>query len=232
MEETANLPVHIAFILDGNGRWAAKRDLPRLVGHRAGIENIHPVLEHLQELGVRFVTLYVFSTENWNRPAEEVNGLFSLLEKIIPGEARELHKHGVKIRHIGSIEGISRGLLQSITGAILLTAGNTGMTLNFAFNYGGRAEILEAVRKLVAAGEPVDSLNEKTFDKYLYTAGVPDVDLVIRTGGEIRTSNFLIWQSAYAEYYFTPVLWPDFNAEELDKALEAYRGRKRRFGGI
>jgi undecaprenyl diphosphate synthase len=232
MEKTVSLPVHVAFILDGNGRWAEQRGLPRLDGHRAGVKNIRPILKCLREHGVSYVTLYAFSTENWNRPQDEVNGIFHILESIMAKEARELHKNGVRICHIGRLDGISPKLQRSVKRALKLTAGNTDMTLGFAFNYGGRAEILDALRKFIASGAPVDNLDEKTFGQYLYTAGFPDVDLVIRTGGEIRTSNFLIWQAAYSEYYFTPVLWPDFNEEELEKALLAYSQRQRRFGGL
>jgi len=232
MDNIINLPRHVAFILDGNGRWAEQRGLPRLEWHRAGVKNVRPVIQHLNEHGISFVTLYAFSTENWNRPTEEVNGLFSLLESVISREARELHKKGVRILHIGRADGLSPNLQRSISRGIKLTEHNKGMTLVFAFNYGGRAEIVDAARKFIASGEPVNSLDEKSFAKYLYTSGLPDVDLVIRTGGEIRTSNFLIWQAAYSELYFTPVLWPDFNEVELDKALEAYSQRQRRFGGL
>lgn len=232
MENTANLPRHVAIILDGNGRWAEQRGLPRLEGHRIGVKNVRPIVRHLKDQGIPFVTLYAFSTENWNRPADEVSGIFGILERIVATEARELHKNGVRILHIGRPEGLSTKLQKSIKDGIKLTENNTDMTLVLAFNYGGRAEIVDAVRKLIVSGVPADSLDEKTFAKYLYNAGLPDVDLLIRTGGEIRTSNFLIWQAAYAEYYFTPVLWPDFDSSELDKALEAYSQRKRRFGGL
>jgi undecaprenyl diphosphate synthase len=232
MENSSNLPTHVALILDGNGRWAEQRGLPRLEGHRAGVKNIRPIVRCLNKLGVRYATFYAFSTENWNRPADEVNGIFQILENIMAREARELHKNGVRICHIGRPDGISPKLQKAIDRGVRLTEKNTGLTLIFAFNYGGRAEILDAVRKFVASGAPVSSLDEKTFEQYLYTAGVPDVDLLIRTSGELRTSNFLIWQAAYSELYFTPVLWPDFNEEELEKALLAYSQRKRRFGGL
>jgi undecaprenyl diphosphate synthase len=232
MENVRNLPRHVAIILDGNGRWAEQRGLPRLDGHRAGVKNVRPIIKRFKEHGIPYVTLYAFSTENWNRPTEEVNGLLGILENIISKEARELHKNGVRILHIGRAEGISPKLKRSIALGIKLTANNTDMTLVFAFNYGGRAEIIDAARGFINGGKPASSLDEKTFSSYLYTAGLPDVDLVIRTGGEIRTSNFLIWQTAYAEYYFTPVLWPDFNETELDKALEAFSLRQRRFGGL
>jgi len=232
MERIVGLPKHVAFIMDGNGRWAEQRRLPRLEGHRAGVENVRPVIKSLNEHGIEYVTLYAFSTENWSRPEDEVSGLLRLLEEVIAKEARELHKNGVKIRHIGRLEGLSRRLQQSIKRAVRLTENNTRMTIGVAFNYGGRAEILDAVRHLIAEGVPPRDIDEKLFGDYLYTAGFPDVDMVIRTGGEIRTSNFLVWQAAYSEYYFTPVLWPDFNEEELEKALLTYSQRQRLFGGL
>jgi undecaprenyl diphosphate synthase len=232
MEKITSLPRHIAIILDGNGRWAEKHGLERLDGHKAGVDNIRPTIRHLNRYGINYVTLYAFSTENWNRPGEEVAGLFRLLEAIIDTESLELHKNGVKIRHIGSAAGLSPGLLESIDRAEKLTGKNQGMNLGIALNYGGRREIVEAARRLIAEGVPPQDIDEKMFGQYLYTADYPDVDLVIRTGGEVRTSNFLIWQAAYSEYYFTPVLWPDFNEEELDRALLIYSRRHRRFGGL
>jgi len=232
MEKITGLPRHVAIILDGNGRWAEKRGLPRIEGHHAGVRNVRPVLESLNNYGIEYVTLYAFSTENWNRPEDEVNGLFRLLEGIIDKEARALHKKGVRIRHIGSLESLSATLQKSIKKAVDLTAGNKGMTLGVALNYGGREEILHAVCRIMEDNVPVEDIDERLFGEYLYTADFTDVDLVIRTGGEIRTSNFLIWQAAYSEYYFTPVLWPDFNEEELEQALLVYSRRQRRFGGL
>ena len=226
------LPRHVAFIMDGNGRWAEQRGLLRLDGHRAGVKNIRPIIKFLHSNGIKYATLYAFSTENWSRPEDEVNGIFHILEEIIAEESRELHKNGVRLRHIGSLEGLSNKLRESIKNALELTADNTGMTLGVALNYGGRAEIIDAVRRIISNGIRPDELDEKRFRDYLYTADFPDVDLVIRTGGEFRTSNLLIWQTAYSEYYFTPVLWPDFNEEELKKALHAYSQRERRFGGL
>ena len=231
MESITALPRHVAFILDGNGRWAEKRGLPRLEGHRAGVKNVRRILRYLNRLGVEFVTLYTFSTENWNRPADEVNGIFDILEEMVGREARELHKNGVRIRHIGRLEGLPEGVQKSVKEAVKLTESNKGMTLGVALNYGGRAEILDVIRRITAEKVSPQDIDEKMFSKYLYTAGFPDVDLIIRTSGEMRTSNFLIWQSAYSEYYFTPVLWPDFNEKELEKALLAYSRRQRRFGG-
>jgi undecaprenyl diphosphate synthase len=231
METITALPRHVAIILDGNGRWAEKRGLPRLSGHRAGVKNLRRILKALGKYGVEYVTLYAFSTENWNRPADEVNGLFGILTQVVGREARELHKNGVKIRHIGRLAGLPEGVQKSIKKALKLTENNQGMTLAVALNYGGRAEIIEAMRRIGEDKIPARDIDEDVFGKYLYTAGLPDVDLVIRTSGEMRTSNFLIWQSAYSEYYFTPVLWPDFDEAELEKALLAYSQRQRRFGG-
>jgi undecaprenyl diphosphate synthase len=229
---TPSVPRHLAFIMDGNGRWAEQRGLTRLEGHRAGVKNIRPIIEFLNAKKIEYVTLYAFSTENWRRPEGEVNGLFHILEEIIGKEARELHKNGVRIHHIGSLEGLSPTLQKSINDAIKLTHNNNVMHLGVALNYGGRAEILDAIRKIMANGLKPDELNEDTFRKYLYAPNFPDVDMVIRTGGEMRISNLLIWQTSYSEYYFTPVLWPDFNEEELEKALLDYSQRQRRFGGL
>jgi undecaprenyl diphosphate synthase len=226
------IPRHVAFIMDGNGRWAEKRGLSRLEGHHAGVKNIRPIIKFLHSHGIKYVTLYAFSTENWSRPEDEVNGIFHLLEEMIFEESKELHKNGVRLRHIGSLDGLSNKLKESIKNALELTADNTSMTLGIALNYGGRAEIIDAVRRIISNGVKPDELDEKRFREYLYTADFPDVDLVIRTGGEFRTSNLLIWQTAYSEYYFTPILWPDFNEEELKKALQAYSQRERRFGGL
>jgi len=231
METITALPHHVAIILDGNGRWAEKRGLPRLSGHRAGVRNLRRILKALGKYGIEYVTLYAFSTENWNRPADEVNGIFGILTEVVGREARELHKNGVKIRHIGRLEGLPEKVQKSIEKAIKLTENNLGMTLAVALNYGGRAEILDAIRRIGDDKIPLGNIDENVFSKYLYTTGLPDVDLVIRTSGEMRTSNFLIWQAAYSEYYFTPVLWPDFDEAELEKALLAYSQRQRRFGG-
>jgi len=225
------LPRHVAIILDGNGRWAEKRGLPRLSGHRAGVKNLRRILKSLGKHGIEYVTLYAFSTENWNRPADEVNGIFGILTEVVGREARELHKNGVRIRHIGRLDGLPVKVRNSIKKAVELTEDNQGMTLAVALNYGGRAEIIDAMRRISEDKIPARDIDENVLSKYLYTAGLPDVDLVIRTSGEMRTSNFLIWQAAYSEYYFTPVLWPDFDEAELEKALLAYNQRQRRFGG-
>lgn len=231
-EQATDVPRHIAFIMDGNGRWAEKRGLPRHKGHEAGVKNIRPIIKYLSQHGIEYITLYAFSTENWNRPDDEVNGLFRLLEKVIEEESRELHENNVRILHIGSLEGITPGLKKSIYEAVDLTSKNTGLTVGVAFNYGGRSEIIEAIKRLIVDRIQPRIIDEKLFGQYLYTADFPEVDMVIRTGGEFRTSNFLIWQAAYSEYYFTSILWPDFNEEKLKKALSTYSRRQRRFGGL
>jgi undecaprenyl diphosphate synthase len=216
--------------MDGNGRWARSRGLPRLAGHRAGTENIRRVLEGCVEYGIKVLTLYAFSTENWGRPDAEVRGIMRILEQTIDRELPELHKNGVQLRHIGRLEGIPEKLRQKVCEAIELTKHNERIVLNVAFNYGGRTEILDAVRRIVESGVAPDRLDEDIFGQYLYTVGLPDPDLIIRTAGELRISNFLIWQSAYAEYYATPTYWPDFDKDELYRALLEYSGRDRRFG--
>ncbi len=226
------LPNHVAIIMDGNGRWAKQRGLPRLEGHKAGVKNLRSTTKCLNEYQIKYVTLYGFSTENWNRPEDEVRGLLQLLEERIDREALELHRQGIRIRHLGQLDELTRSVQSALNRAIELTKNNTGMTLSFAFNYGGRVEILDAIRHIIAEGVLPQNIDEKLFNSYLYTAGLPDVDLVIRTGGELRLSNFLIWQSAYSEYYFTEVLWPDFDKKEVKKALLAYSQRQRRFGGL
>jgi len=226
------LPEHVAIIMDGNGRWARQRNLPRLAGHRAGMENMRSVIDYFNRLKVKYLTLYGFSTENWNRPKEEIDGLLGLLQESIDEETLRLHRQGIRIRHLGQLERLPRKLQAAIKKAVDLTGNNTGLNFSFAFSYGGRTEIVDAVRRLIAEGVPADKIDEKLFSGYLYTADMPEVDLVIRTGGELRVSNFLIWQAAYSEYYFTDVLWPDFNEPEVDKALLAYSQRQRRFGGL
>lgn len=226
------IPVHVAIIMDGNGRWAKQRGLPRTEGHRAGTENMRPVLTAAVEFGIKMLTVYAFSTENWGRPEDEVRGLMAILEDTITRETPELHKNGVRLRHIGSLEGVSEQMKQAIQSAIELTKHNDRITLNVAFNYGGRAEILNAVKRMLQEGVTPDQIDEKFFERYLYTAGLPDPDLIIRTAGEMRLSNFLIWQAAYAEYYSTPTYWPDFDKAELYKALVAFSQRQRRFGKL
>ena len=216
--------------MDGNGRWARQRGLPRLAGHRAGVENIRRVLRGSVEFGVKMLTIYAFSTENLKRPAEEVDGLLGLFARVIDRELDELHREGVQLRCIGRREGISESLESKVRRAIELTRENDQLILNVAFNYGGRTEIVDAVQRIVRDRVAAEDVTEDLVGDYLYTAGCPDPDLIIRTSGEFRTSNFLIWQAAYAEYYVTPTFWPDFDKDELFQALLAYSQRERRFG--
>ena len=232
VKQATKAPYHLAIIMDGNGRWARSRGLPRLAGHRAGTENVRRILESCVEHGIKILTLYAFSTENWGRPSAEVRGLMRILEQTIDRELTQLHQNGVQLRHIGRLEDIAEELKRKVHEAIELTRHNDRIILNVAFNYGGRTEIVDAVRRIVENGVSPDRLDEHLFSQYLYTAGLPDPDLIIRTAGELRISNFLIWQSAYAEYYATPTYWPDFNEEELDRALLEYGRRERRFGLI
>jgi len=225
-------PRHLAIIMDGNGRWAKARGLPRLAGHRAGTENLRRILRACVELGIEVLTIYAFSTENWDRPQSEVRGLMGIVERVIDRELNELHANGVQIRHLGQLQGISKKLQKKIKRALDLTANNDRLILNVAFNYGGRTEIVDAVQRMIADDVLVSQVDEALFGRYLYTGGQPDPDLIIRTSGELRVSNFLIWQGAYAEYYATPTFWPDFNQDELMKALEHYGQRERRFGGL
>ncbi len=226
------VPTHVGIIMDGNGRWASRRGLPRLAGHHAGTENVRRITIACADAGVEVLTIYAFSTENWRRPADEVFGLMRLLAQRIDREAAELHRNNVRIRHIGELEGIQARLAERVRAAVALTRENTGLVLNVAFNYGGRHEIARAVQRIMQAGISADNLTEELIDKYLDTAGLPDLDLVIRTGGEMRLSNFLLWQAAYAEYYSTPICWPDFGREELYQAFAEFGRRVRRFGGL
>lgn len=232
IENISPLPNHIAFIMDGNGRWAKKRKLPRKAGHKAGTQNIMALLKTLGNYGIKYVTLYSFSTENWNRPKEEINAILDILGESLEKEVPELHKNGIRICHIGHLEKLSKNTRDAIAKAIELTKDNTAMTLNLAFDYGGRAEIVDAVKKIVSEKIPAQDIDEKLFNSYLYTSGLPEVDLVVRTGGDLRISNFLLWQSAYSELYFTDTLWPDFDAKEIQKALISFSRRERRFGGV
>jgi undecaprenyl diphosphate synthase len=226
------VPTHVGIIMDGNGRWANRRGLPRLAGHHAGTENVRRITIACADAGVEVLTIYAFSTENWRRPADEVFGLMRLLAQRIDTEAAELHRNNVRIRHIGELEGIQPRLADRVRAAVALTRDNTGLVLNVAFNYGGRREIARAVQRIMEAGIPAEDLTEELIDQYLDTAGLPDLDLVIRTGGEMRLSNFLLWQAAYAEYYSTPICWPDFGREELYQAFAEFGRRGRRFGGL
>ena len=221
---------HLSIIMDGNRRWAEQRRLPSLAGHSAGVKSMRSTVEYLGNYGLKYLTVYGFSTENWGRDPDEVEGLFSLFAEVLNKEAPELNQKNVRLRHLGHMGELPPDARQAMISAVDLTKNNTGMTLNFAVNYGGRQEILDAVKGIINEGIPSMQIDEPLFRHHLYTEGI-DVDLLIRTGGELRLSNFLIWQTAYAEYYFTDVLWPDFTVEELEKALSAYSQRKRRFGG-
>ncbi len=226
------IPRHVAFIMDGNGRWATQRGLPRIAGHRAGVENIRRVLHECAAQGIEYVTMYAFSTENWSRPREEVDGLMLLMGEFIDREGRALHEEGVKVRHLGSMEGVPPRLQRRIEWLLDLTKDNTRITAAVAFNYGGRRDVVGAVRSIVVDGLRLEEINEGALANRLSTSGMPDPDLIIRTGGEWRLSNFLVWQAAYSEYWSTQVLWPDFDASCLHDALEDYNRRERRFGGL
>jgi undecaprenyl diphosphate synthase len=226
------LPKHVAIIMDGNGRWAKERGLSRQAGHRAGTENIRRIIDYLGNRGVLCLTLYAFSTENWRRPRAEVRALMRLLGMVIKREIRELHEKGVRLVHLGSLENLTPDLQKQVLDAVELTKDNQRMTVAVAFDYGGRAEIVDAARRIVAEGLSPADIDEDSFTARLYTTGLPDPDLVIRTAGEMRLSNFLIWQAAYAEYYSTPTYWPDFGPEEMEKALQEYAQRERRFGAV
>lgn len=225
-------PKHVAIIMDGNGRWARQRGLPRLMGHRAGTENIRRIVRACVENDVKYLTLYAFSTENWTRPTNEVQGLMRILAEVIERETPELHREGVQIRHFGHMEGVPAALQEAIKYALETTKNNSRLVLSVCFNYGGRDDVVRAVRKLVAEGVRSEEVTEAAISQHLDTAGLPDPDLIIRTAGEMRLSNFLIWQAAYAEYYSTPTYWPDFDKRSFCEALDEYSRRSRKFGGI
>ena len=226
------VPNHVAVIMDGNGRWAREQGMPRSAGHRAGKENIRVIIEAFARRGVKCLTLFAFSTENWDRPEDEVQSLIDILSEVIRSEVDQLHGQGIRIRHLGRLDRLKPELQEAVEDSIQLTSNNTRMMLNVAFDYGGRAEILDAVRRIVADGRTPEEITEELFRRYLYTGSGPDPDLVVRTAGEQRLSNFLLWQAAYAEYYSTPALWPDFDEVEVERALAAYASRRRRFGRI
>ncbi len=226
------MPNHIAIIMDGNGRWAESRGLQRHEGHRAGVENIRRVVEAAAKAGVRYLTLYAFSTENWGRPEGEVSGLLEILGEVLIHETPLLHEQGVQLRHLGSLDELPPHLQQGVGAALALTQGNDRLVLSIAYNYGGRAEIVRAVRSMITDGLAPEEVTEERFGTYLYTAGLPDPDMIVRTAGEMRLSNYLIWQAAYAEYWSTPAYWPDFGAEHLGQAILDYGRRKRKFGGL
>jgi undecaprenyl diphosphate synthase len=226
------IPTHVAIIMDGNGRWALSKGLPRLAGHKAGTENLRRIIRACVDFGIKYLTIYAFSTENWGRPREEVDGLMHIVEDVIDRELEELHQEGVCLRHIGRLDGLDPAIQEKVIHAVALTKENTRLVLNVAFNYGGRDEIICAIKHIIQDGIDPGSITEELVNQYLFTAGVPDPDLIIRTSGEFRISNFLIWQGAYSEWYVTSVYWPDFDKEELRKALEIYSRRDRRFGGL
>ena len=224
------VPQHVGIIMDGNGRWAKARGLPRSAGHRAGTENLRKVLRAAVEFGIEILTIYAFSTENWGRPVGEVRALLAILERVIDRELAELHGEGVQMRHLGRLDRIAPQLRRKVLEAIELTKDNRQLILNVAFDYGGRAELVRAMQRIVVDGVPAEQVDEALISRHLYTAGLPDPDLIIRTSGEMRISNFLIWQGAYAEFYVPATLWPDFDKSELYRALESYNRRERRFG--
>jgi undecaprenyl diphosphate synthase len=225
-----HVPQHIAIIMDGNGRWARSRGLPRLAGHRAGTENLRRILEACVEFGVKYLTIYAFSTENWGRPQDEVKGLMGIFDEVFERELTELDRQGVQLRHIGRLEGVRKSLQEKVRKGIERTKDNEQLVLNVAFNYGGRDEIVHAVKAIATDGIDPDQIDEALISKYLYTSGCPDPDLVIRTSGEQRISNFLIWQAAYAEWVFPDIFWPDFGRDELLAAIQEYGRRERRYG--
>jgi undecaprenyl diphosphate synthase len=226
------LPAHVAIIMDGNGRWAAHRHLPRVEGHRAGIEAVRDAVETSARLGIGVLTLYAFSVENWKRPRGEVSTLMGLLKRYLALELKTLSKNNIQFRVCGRREELARDVRQELERAIEGTSANTGMQFNIALNYGGRSEIVDAVRRIIDAGVRAEDLDEHRFSEFLYTAGQPDPDLLIRTSGEMRVSNFLLWQIAYAEIWVTDTLWPDFRRHDLLEAIVAYQKRDRRYGGI
>ena len=226
------LPAHVAIIMDGNGRWAAQRHLPRVEGHRAGIDAVRDTVESAARLGIRVLTLYAFSVENWKRPASEVSTLMLLLKRYLRSELNTLLKNNIRFKVIGRMEELAPDIQAELTTAIERTANGGGMLFNIALNYSGRAEIVEAARQAIASGLRPEQLDEERFGGLLYTAGQPDPDLLIRTSGEMRVSNFLLWQIAYAEIYVTETLWPDFRRQHLLEAVLAYQKRERRYGGI
>ncbi len=229
-ELPTNIPTHVAIIMDGNGRWAQKRGLPRLAGHRAGTENLREIIKACAEFGVKYLTIYAFSTENWGRPADEVEGLMHILEDVIDQELEELHQQGVQLVHIGQLERLDPNLRDKVKKSIDLTKDNHRLTVCIAWNYGGRDEIVCAIKRIIEDGLKPEQICDDIVSSYLFTTGIPDPDLIIRTSGEMRISNFLIWQSAYSEWYVTPILWPDFNRDEFRKALIDFGQRERRYG--
>jgi len=229
--ELKELPAHIGIIMDGNGRWAEKRKLPRIFGHKEGIKAVRKIVKTAKKFNIKYLTLYAFSTENWKRPKEEVSFLFSLIEKKLRKEGENLNRNNVKVEFSGRRQQLPEKLVEIMDYVQNLTKNNNGLTLIFAINYGGRQEILDAIEKIIKKTN-IKEIKEENFRNFLYLPDVPDVDLIIRTAGEKRLSNFLLWQSAYSEFYFTNVLWPDFGKDDFYKALVSYQKRKRKFGGL
>ena len=231
-----SIPKHIAIIMDGNGRWATERMLPRSFGHKAGVESLRDVIKTASNIGVKYLTLYAFSTENWKRPASEVSVLMKLLLEYLKKEIAELHDNNVRIQTIGDISKLQKEVVDEIEKATTRTKNNDGLCVNIALNYGGRSEIINVIKQIVTKTEnneiEIDKIDEELIDSLLYTGGIPDPELLIRTSGEIRLSNFLLWQCAYSEFWFTDIYWPDFTGEHLLTAIIDYQNRKRRFGGI
>jgi undecaprenyl diphosphate synthase len=223
---------HLAIIMDGNGRWATRRHLPRIAGHKAGVDALRRVVEYVVDEHIEVLSVYAFSTENWGRPKSEVDGLMRILWETIRSDVDRLHRNGVRLRHLGRLSDLSPDIQRAVRHMVELTKNNTKLALNVCFNYGGRAELVDAVRQIVADGRDPASITEELISSYLYTRDLPDPDLVIRTAGEMRVSNFLLWQSAYSEYYATPTLWPDFGRDDLLEALASFQKRQRRFGKL
>lgn len=235
MIDLDRIPAHVAVIMDGNGRWAQSRKLPHMAGHNAGMQALKEIVKASSTLGVKHLTVYAFSTENWKRSIEEVSGIFKLLILYVEKELKELHENKVKVRILGDYEKLPKDAVKSLQRSLETTKDNTGLQFNIALNYGGRDEILKSVRRLakeVEAGKlKAEDITEEMIADHLYTAGIPDPDMIIRTSGEMRLSNYLLWQSAYSEFVFSDVLWPDFSREEYEKTIEIFQNRKRRFGG-
>lgn len=234
--ESENLPQHVAIIMDGNGRWAKSRHLPRTSGHIEGVKRVEEIVYFASARGIKVLTLFTFSTENWSRPKQEVSMLMKMLITVLNKKIQELNKKNIRLRLIGRKEGVPESVLKTIISATELTKNNDGMVLNMAFNYGGRLEILDAVKTIAAAVKnnemQIEDITENTLNQLLYTKGLPDPDLLIRTSGEKRISNFLLWQLSYSEFYFTDKFWPDFNKDEFEKALTDFKRRERRYGKI
>ncbi len=230
--QNLKVPAHIAIIMDGNGRWAEARGLARLEGHKAGTENLRQIISGCVEQGVQYLTIYAFSTENWGRPKNEIDGLLTILETYLESELDELCREGVRICHLGRLDAMPEKTRKKVEHSLEITCHNSRLILNVAWNYGGRDEIVYAIQKILEDQRKPEEITEQLVSAYLFTHGIPDPDLIIRTSGEMRISNFLIWQSAYAEWYVTPTLWPDFDKTELNRAIECYGQRNRRFGKI